>query len=72
MNNFFFCPLLETFCQLFNHFAQMGSILPRQHCNTAVHFAYFQKSGQEKGCFGVGLQVFRVRTYPRKGLVMAE
>ena len=26
----FFCPLLEKFCPLFKHFAQMGSILPRQ------------------------------------------
>ena len=29
-------------------------------------------SGQEKGCFGVGLAVFCVHTYPSKGCVTAE
>ena len=51
----FFCPLLEKFCTLFNHFAQMGFILPRQSS-----FCPLSKSGQEKGCFVLGLGVFRV------------
>ena len=41
-------------------------------CQDGSSFCPLSGSGQEKGCFGVGLGVFCVRTYPRKGCVTAE
>ena len=60
----FFCPLLEKFCPLIKHFAYLGS--------KGSSFCQLSSSGQEKGSFGVGLGVFCVRIYPRKGCVTAE
>ena len=48
-----------------------GSILPRwgPFCPDSSSFCPLSKSGQEKGCFGVGLGVFLVCAYQRKAIV---
>ena len=61
MNNFF-CPLLEMFCPLFKHFAQMGSTLPR-----LVHFAHFENQARKRGVLGLSRQCFK-----KKGFVSAD
>ena len=50
-----------------------SNILPRwgPFCPDSSSFCPLSKSGQEKGCFWVGLGVFLVCTYPRKGFVTA-
>ena len=41
-------------------------------CPDSSSFCPLSESDQEKGCFGVGLGVFLVLAYPRKGFVTAE
>ena len=61
---FFFCPILEK-C---SHF-QVSNILPSwgRNCPDDSSICPFSSLGQERGCFGVGLEMFCVRTYPREG-----
>ena len=57
-------PTFQTFCPDGVHFAQ-----------TVVHFSHFQNQAKKRGVFGwgwVGLGVFLVHTYLRKGFVTAE
>ena len=56
-------------CPLFKHFAQLGP-----NCPDCSSFCLLSDSGQGKGChcIGVGLGVFCVSTYPRKGCARAE
>ena len=41
-------------------------------CPDVSSFCPLSMSGQKKGYFGVGLGMFCVRTYPRKGFASAE
>ena len=50
---FFFCQLLEKFCLFFKYVAQLEFRL-----QDGSSFCPLSSSGQEKGCFGVGLGVF--------------
>ena len=55
-------------------FAHFSNILPSwgPFCPGSSSFCPLSTSGQEKGCFGVGLGVFCVCTYPQKGFVTGE
>ena len=64
---FCFCPLLEKFCPLLNILHSWGP-----NCPDCSSFCPLSSSGQEKGCFGVGLGVFCVCTYSLKECVTAE
>ena len=66
MNNFFY-PLLEKFCPLFKHFAQLGSILLRRYF---ILPTFKIRPGNEVFWGGVGGVLC---TYiSRKGFVTAE
>ena len=58
----FFVPLFEL-----EHIAGIIAQLQSHYAQTVVHFAHFQVQVGKKGCFRVGLGVFCVRKYLRKG-----
>ena len=51
--------------------AHFSNFLPSvgPNCPDYSSFCPLSSSGQEKGCFGVGLVVFCICTYPQKGFV---
>ena len=53
LNEIFFCPLPEKFCLLFKTFPSWGP-----GCPDGSSFCPLSSSDQEKGCFGVRLEVF--------------
>ena len=67
MNIFFFAHFYKSFVLFLNILPSWGP-----GCPDCSSFHPVSSSGQEKGCFGLGLGVFCVLTYLRNGCAMAE
>ena len=68
------CTWIIFFRLILEIFSHFSNILPGwgQNCPDSSSFCPLSSSGQEKGCFGVGLGLFCVCTYPLKGCVAEE